>query len=65
MSCAGSNRDWLLRILLAVIGALLLFVLNDFNDRLKKVEDGVMQVQKNVEFMRGSFSGPLRAPSKN
>lgn len=40
-------------ILLAVIGALLLFLLNDFNQRLRVVEE-------NVYLIRGGLSGPLR-----
>lgn len=44
--------DHLLKVLLAVIGTLLLFFLNDFNDRLKIVES-------NVHFIRGRVEGPL------
>lgn len=40
-------------ILLAVIGALLLFLLNDFNQRLRVVEE-------NVYLIRGGLSGPLQ-----
>ena len=44
--------DHLLKVLLAVIGALLIFLLNDFNERLRVVE-------YNVQFVRGQLEGPL------
>jgi hypothetical protein len=44
-----------MQIALAIIGALLLFLLNDFNERLKVVE-------ANVQFIRGGLEGPLRPP---
>ena len=54
------SGDRLLQIMLAAIGALLLFGLNDFNSRLKAVENSVSITQANVEFLRGKAEGPLR-----
>ena len=43
------SGERLLQITLAIIGALLLFLLNDFNERLKAVEQSVSITQQNVE----------------
>lgn len=52
--------DRLLQITLAVIGTLLMFLLNDFNGRLRGLETNLGAVQQNVEFIRGNLTGPLR-----
>jgi hypothetical protein len=49
-----------MQLLLSVIGALLLFVLYDFNDRLKEMNASIGTLQQNVEFIRGGLVGPLR-----